>query len=825
METAPPPPAASKLTLNDVVGYPRPGYDVPELYAFSPDDGLVTSLCAPERGTSSRNLYAFDTATGTTKLLCTPPPTRLHFEGDDESGYSAPEAMQRERARETGKGLTSYEWASSSHRADHRASPSGVQGGDLRLVARSAEGSPVLDAKISPDGKWVAFVRDDEIRVASCDANSCARVTYGAHNNPSVTHGLAEYIAAEEMRRDRGFWWRRDGGALAFCRVDVSAIPTVRIPCTLGAQRAGTRIVEEHAYPFTGGCNAYVRLGVVDVPFSGDPDDDPTAHDVTWMDVNCGPASLGGAGLEEEYLAAVDWSPRGDFLIAQIQSRDQKTMKVVRLDPTTGERATNPRDGGTCLHVERNDASWVSIHNMLYAPRDAVSGARYGDFIWASEKTGYMHLYYHDGVDGECAHAITGGEWCVDELIGVDEGRGFVYFTASKLGPLERHLYRARLFPTLDASCASASTTTSDAATSRPRVPRCRRLTRERGYHSVAMDHAGKRFLDVYDSVNNAPNAMLRMLPTDDDDDVCNGSSGGGRNLIPPSLVTVAAADGSTTLHGALYLPDEDPELASARNALRPGIVIVYGGPQAQEVQNTWRLTSDVRAQFYRQLGYVVFKLDNRGSSRRGHAFEAALKNAFGDVDVNDQIEGVRWLVNHARVDPDRVGVIGWSYGGFVAATCVLKAPGTFAAACAGAPVTRWELYDTHYTERFLGAPNKRRDDDPYARASVLSHVDGFARGKLLIVHGMLDENVHFSHSTALEDAIKAASARRTRELGEDAGTSGELTLLPFPTERHVMRRTHNRKTVESAMFRFFQDALMGEGGGWSDGESFHDWD
>ena len=187
METAPPPPAASKLTLNDVVGYPRPGYDVPELYAFSPDDGLVTSLCAPERGTSSRNLYAFDTATGTTKLLCTPPPTRLHFEGDDESGYSAPEAMQRERARETGKGLTSYEWASSSHRADHRASPSsstssssssharssimrllisqtygayvqdvfngsGVQGGDLRLVARSAEGSPVLDAKISPDG-------------------------------------------------------------------------------------------------------------------------------------------------------------------------------------------------------------------------------------------------------------------------------------------------------------------------------------------------------------------------------------------------------------------------------------------------------------------------------------------------------------------------------------------------------------------------------------------------------------------------------------------------------------------------------------------------
>ena len=764
-------------------------------------------------------------------------------------------------------------------------------------------------------------------------------MTYGAHNNPSVTHGLAEYIAAEEMRRDRGFWWRRDGGALAFCRVDVSAIPTVRIPCTLGAQRAGTRIVEEHAYPFTGGCNAYVRLGVVDVskitgagttdhrrdrgsprddggdgrPFSGDPDDDPTAHDVTWMDVNCGPASLGGAGLEEEYLAAVDWSPRGDFLIAQIQSRDQKTMKVVRLDPTTGERATNPRDGGTCLHVERNDASWVSIHNMLYvlsgksrrststststrarardwdfmeAPRDAVSGARYGDFIWASEKTGYVHLYYHDGVDGECAHAITGGEWCVDELIGVDEGRGFVYFTASKLGPLERHLYRARLFPTLDASCASASTTTSDAATSRPRVPRCRRLTRERGYHSVAMDHAGKRFLDVYDSVNNAPNAMLRMLPTDDDDDVCNGSSGGvtddgddddgafpddfdatalalhrdisatvaaqGRNLIPPSLVTVAAADGSTTLHGALYLPDEDPELASARNALRPGIVIVYGGPQAQEVQNTWRLTSDVRAQFYRQLGYVVFKLDNRGSSRRGHAFEAALKNAFGDVDVNDQIEGVRWLVNHARVDPDRVGVIGWSYGGFVAATCVLKAPGTFAAACAGAPVTRWELYDTHYTERFLGAPKKRRDgaaadddadadtvdtasvgtasaagaeDDPYARASVLSHVDGFARGKLLIVHGMLDENVHFSHSTALEDAIKAASARRTRELGEDAGTSGELTLLPFPTERHVMRRTHNRKTVESAMFRFFQDALMGEGGGWSDGESFHDWD
>ena len=304
---------------------------------------------------------------------------------------------------------------------------------------------------------------------------------------------------AEEMDRDRGFWWRTGGGpdscgggaAIAFTHVDTSAVPIFEIQHQ-GADPSVAGTTESHSYPFAGGENARVRLGVVDLSpliktknggdgvrsLSTGTGSGPEDFEVTWMDVDCGPASLGGRGDEDEYLVAVEWSPspRGDTLLAQVQNRSQTELKLLRLDARTGERiGTDP------LLVEKREGAWVNINTMLRvlkmegdrgggdgggadgggdSGRDGVglsssslndaSPPKAGDFIWVSEKTGYAHLYLHCGDTGKCLRAITSGEdWCVDDINGVDEVLGWVYFTSTKAGPLEKHLYRARLW----ASC------------------------------------------------------------------------------------------------------------------------------------------------------------------------------------------------------------------------------------------------------------------------------------------------------------------------------------------------------------------------------------
>jgi dipeptidyl-peptidase-4 len=208
-------------------------------------------------------------------------------------------------------------------------------------------------------------------------------------------------------------------------------------------------------------------------------------------------------------------------------------------------------------------------------------------------------------------------------------------------------------------------------------------------------------------------------------------------------------------------------------------------------VTNSWRPTISLRAQHLRELGYLVFALDNRGSARRGVQFETALNRRMGQVEVNDQVDGVRWLVERGLTDPARVGIYGWSYGGYMAAMCLARAPETFRVAVAGAPVTHWDGYDTHYTERYMGTPTN--NPDGYRESSVMAHVSGIA-GKLLLVHGMIDENVHFRHTARLINAL--TRARKPYD------------LLVFPDERHLPRKLEDRIFMEERVRDFFQQHL-----------------
>ncbi|HNH48163.1 MAG TPA: alpha/beta fold hydrolase, partial [Myxococcota bacterium] len=253
--------------------------------------------------------------------------------------------------------------------------------------------------------------------------------------------------------------------------------------------------------------------------------------------------------------------------------------------------------------------------------------------------------------------------------------------------------------------------------------------------------------------------------------------------LPTPELITLPGADGMP-LYGALFRPKD-------RKGPLPLVVAVYGGPHSQTVSDSWGLSVDMRAQYLAEQGFVVLKLDNRGMARRGTRFEDALYRKMGTVEVEDQVRGVQFLVKSGIADPARVGVYGWSYGGYLALLCLAKAPDVFRAAVAGAPVTEWEGYDTHYTERYMSTPAE--NPEGYKESSVLN-VASQIRGKLMIVHGLIDENVHFRHSARLMDVLVKGGV--------------EHELLLFPDERHMPRGQKDMRMMEERISLFLQKHL-----------------
>lgn len=260
--------------------------------------------------------------------------------------------------------------------------------------------------------------------------------------------------------------------------------------------------------------------------------------------------------------------------------------------------------------------------------------------------------------------------------------------------------------------------------------------------------------------------------------------------LVAPQVVSFPTSDGRETLFGAVYLPDE----GAHGTGPFPLVVAVYGGPHVQRVTDGWDATADMRAQRLGDAGYAVLKVDNRGSAGRGRRFEGAVRHDMGNLEVDDQVAGVRLLVERGIADPGRVGIYGWSYGGYMAAMCLLKRPDVFHVAVAGAPVTHWDGYDTHYTERYMGTP--QGNPQGYARSAVMAYVDGLKEGesKLMLVHGLIDENVHFRHTARLVNALIAA--RKTYD------------LLLFPDERHSPRKLQDRIYMEKRIKEYFDQNL-----------------
>ncbi|WVZ80259.1 hypothetical protein U9M48_027751 [Paspalum notatum var. saurae] len=648
------------LPVVEIVRYPLPGYEAPMGLSFSPDDRRIAFLFSPD-GTLHCSLFVFDTSDGRQELLFAPP----DGSGLQEGNLSAEERLRRERAREQGLGVTYYEWRFDSDSGRDGIVvplPSGVYfqdfcGSEPELKLKGSPSSSIIDPHLSPCGCMIAFIKDDELYSLEFSDGEIRQLSFGARESGKI-HGLAEYIAQEEMERKMGFWWSPDSENLAFTEVDSSEVPLYRV-MHQGKNCVGPIAQEDHPYPFAGEANAKVRLGVV--PSHG--------GEITWMDVVCGEQNNSN-GREEEYLARVNWM-HNNALAVQVLNRDHTKLKLLKCDVTTGKRE---------VLLEEKHNVWVTIHDC-FTPLFKGANSKYPDsFIWASEKTGFRHLYLHDKY-GTCLGPLTRGDWMVEQVVAINE---------------------------------------------------CTELQ------------------------------------------------------LSPETIQISAKDG-TTLYANMYLPDEKQFGPPPYRTL----ISVYGGPSVQLVYDSWSSTVDMRAQYLRNKGILVWKLDNRGTARRGLQFEGQLKHNVGRVDAEDQLTGAEWLMEHGLSVRGHIGLYGWSYGGFLSAMCLARFPDVFSCAVAGAPVTAWDGYDTFYTEKYMGLPSENKD--VYEFASIMHHVNNL-KGKLLLVHGTIDENVHFRHTARLINSLIAARK--------------PYDMLIFPDERHMPRGICDRIYMEERIQEFLDRNL-----------------
>ncbi|MEG3179803.1 S9 family peptidase [Sphingomonas sp. LT1P40] len=413
------------------------------------------------------------------------------------------------------------------------------------------------------------------------------------------------------------------------------------------------------------------------------------------------------------YLARVDWTPDGKTLLVQRQNRAQTVLDMLAVDPTTGK--------SRILFSEKSGAkSWINLSDAYRALGD-------GSLIWWSERDGHGHLYRFKG--GKWT-PLTKGDWEVADLVGVDEATGRITFTGNKDGVLERHLY------VVDLAKPGAVTRISEA-----------------GYWNTANANRDASRIIVTRSKGDQPPQVLLTDGAGKRLAWVNENRVAGDHPYAPFLAshrrkqfgTIKAADG-TTLHWEMITPPLEP------GRKYPVFFHHYGGPHSQQVSRAW---GGATQQAIVDRGYIWFALDNRGAANRGKAFEDHLFQAMGGVEVTDQLAGAAYLKTLDFVDPGKVTTYGWSYGGYMTLKMLQAAPGVFAAGVAGAPVSKWELYDTHYTERYMGDP--RQVQAAYDKANTVADATKIA-DPLLLIHGMADDNVVLEHSTVMMARMQAGA-------------------------------------------------------------------
>jgi len=682
--------AGKPLTVERIYGEPSLSGKLTQGVEWSPDGKLLSYFRALHGGPSAETeIWVLDVATGARRVL---------VDAEKLRQFLPPAGP---RGQQTGLGRVApqrYLWAP---RGDALLLVSSrelywfdlkTQSGK-RLTApedtgkKGAQANRTLkDPKISPDGRWVSFVRGHDLWVVNVAGGEEKRLTHGGREE--LRNAELDWVYPEELEIRTAYWWSPDSSQIAYLEMDER--PVTQYPLVDYLSYTGE--VGTLRYPKAGDANPIVRVGVVRVG----------GGETRWIEL----------GRDTNiYVARVGWLRDSQRVAIERLNRAQNKLELLWADAA---------DGKAQVILTEEDPYWINLSDDLYFFGDGQQ------FLWSSERDGFRHLYLYD-LSGKLLKQLTRGAWGVTSLVGVDERQGMVYFMATEKSPLERHLYRV--------STDGAGVT---------------RISREEGTHSVIMAPDEAHYLDAYSNALRPPRQDL--YPSDGSHPLALNENKvpelDAYALQPVEFFTVPGADG-TPLEALMIKP---PGFDASRKY--PVIVNLYGGPHGQVVRNAWGGANFLWHQMMAQKGYIIFSVDNRGMAARGHAFETPIYHRMGQVELADQRAGVAYLKSLPYVDGARIGIWGWSYGGYMTCYAMLNAADTFKAGFAGGPVTDWRQYDTIYTERYMGLPQE--NEEGYKDSSPVSHAARL-QGKLLIAHGTSDDNVHFANTLELaEQFVKA---------------------------------------------------------------------
>ena len=560
--------------------------------------------------------------------------------------------------------------------------------------------------QFSPDGTKIAFIKNNNIHVIEIETCTDTQLTMQGTEN--LLTGQVDWVYGEEFGIDTGFSWSPDSRHIAYYQMDQSAVPQFPITDFIPVEN---EVADTH-YPKAGDNNSIVQVGVVSVK-------DRTT---VWMDT----------GSEADiYIPRIKWLPDSRSLAIQRLNRLQNKLELLSADIQTGVT-------GTILQ-EENAGGWIDIYDDL----TFIKAGR--QFIWPSNRSGYKHLYLYD-IDGKQVRQLTDGNWEVDDLVGVDEENTTVYFRATEKASWERQLYKVDLSGN-----------------------GFQQLTREDGWHTISMPPDCGYYLDFF---------CTYIQPNEVSLYTANGKSAAviepndvpalrEMDLVKPEFMTITTDDGVELPVFMIKPPDFDP------NKKYPVLMYTYGGPALQVVCNQWEDDARKRNLWHEmmaQQGYIIFTLDNRGTPARGRDFAQATYWQWGTLDIQDKISGVKYLRKLPYVDGSRIGIWGWSHGGYLTCMCMLKAADYFTTGIAVAPPTDWQNYDTIYTERYMGTPQDNVEG--YQASSALDLADNLT-GKLLMIHGTADDNVHMANTMQLIYAFE--NSRKP------------FDLMIYPRKKHHM--------------------------------------
>lgn len=609
-----------------------------------------------------------------------------------------------------------------------------------------AEGDKQLYATFSPDGTKVAYVRDNNLYYKDLSNMQEVAITTDGRFN-SIIYGSADWVYEEEFSFAKGFFWSPDSRKIAFYRFDESQVPEYNMQMWTDV-RQGQLYPEDYKfkYPKAGEKNSEVSILVYNLP----------EKKIVQMET----------GEEKDiYLPRIYWTSNPNLLAYIRMNRLQNQLELLHTDAATGKAN---------VVITEKAHSYVDLdyNDKLVYLQDGKG------FIRTSEQDGYKHIYHHT-MNGELIRQITSGPWEVSELVGIDEKRGLVYFISTEDSPLDRQFYSVKL---------KGKSKGKDKDKDKDKDKR--KLSRERGVVNINMSPDFSFYIQYHSAATEPTTVTLHRAPEGElvktlEDNAPLRQRLNTYNLNPKEFFDFTTADGSR-LNGYMIRP-ADFDVAKKY----PVLMYVYGGPGSQTVMNNFSGTREAWHSYLADQGYLIVSVDNRGTGARGRDFKHLTYAQLGKLEVEDQIEAAKYLATMPYVDGDRIGIWGWSYGGYMSSLATFLGNDVFKLGIAVAPVINWRFYDTIYTERYLKTPQENAEG--YDAYSPLTHADKL-KGDFLLIHGTGDDNVHFQNAVALQNALI------------DAGK--QFQSFYYPNRNHGIRGGNTSLHLYQMMTNFIKNNL-----------------